>query len=267
MNITYQQLVEKLRTHFCATSDSTDVKSNAQQFRNYLSSLNSFLASVGKTLDSRIGVEFGSGYEETLTQYLSLLNVADRTKRDRRSHLQFIRKSHLDALGGEQEREQPSTSLSIELRSAIAISGVAPKTLAKLAGVSPSAVQRWLKGALPNKRGIPGLRRIEQQLGLHRDKLASLVSEFTAYDSSGSPSVSFRERMKTRESESLRLHESDLSLEFISEWQQLFEYKTSDFIVLERQNRGIWRCIPELTSPRASPLAACRTDAGRTANK
>jgi len=254
MNLTYQQLVEKLQTHFCASEDDTEGKSRPQQFRNYLSSLNSFLASVGKTVDSRIGVEFGSGFEDALTRYVSLLNVTDRTKRDRRSHLLFIRRSHQEALSSARKQEKAPTSLSIELRSAIAISGVAPKTLAKQAGVSPSAVQRWLNGALPNKRGIPTLRRLEQKLGLPRDRLAALVGDDIANDPSCPPSVSFREKIKERESDSYRLQESDFSPEFIAEWRQLFEYKTSTFIGLERQSRGIWRCIPEHTSPRISPL-------------
>ena len=69
LNITYNELVEKLKAHFGifpVLGTNEEGQGSIQSYRNHLSTLNSFLASVGKTLESRVGVELGSAFESSL---------------------------------------------------------------------------------------------------------------------------------------------------------------------------------------------------------
>ena len=172
MNITYAQLCDSLKQHFCG--DGADGNS-MQRYRNHVSTLNSFLASFGKTVESRIGVELGSGFNAALKHYLTMIQVAKRTLRDRRSHLHLVRRIYTDLEAKRQSPERTPGNFETELRAAVAQMNLAPKTLAKQAGISPSALSRWLRGATPNTRGMPSLRRLESALALPRDHLVRLV--------------------------------------------------------------------------------------------
>lgn len=255
MNTTYENLCTALQNHFGIDEEAGDPGSRQQSYRNHLSTLNSFLASVGKTLASRVGIELGSAFDQRVKDYLEIINVAPRTKRDRRNHLRLIRRMHEDfAASTRKERPQAVTSLSIELRTAITRTGLAPKTLAKKIHVSASAMQRWLKGAMPNKRGIPTLRRLETELGLPRDHLTRLVDEAALASDTAVMTIPFRERLREQTQDPYVLPESDLTPEFKAEWRMLFAYKTRPFTHLERTSRGNWRCIPIDTASRMSPL-------------
>lgn len=254
MTITYAQLCIELKKHFGIEEGSDSKGSSLQSYRNHLSTLNSFLASVGKTLESRVGVELGSAFDASLRQYLEIIQVAKRTKRDRRNHLRLVRRLHSRLSKGNQKSEKPATSLSMELRAAVARFGMPPKTFAREISVSPSAVQRWLSGAMPNKRGIPTLRRLEAALGLPRDHLVNLIENDVTADEVEPAAIEFRERLKELTKDRYLLPESELPPEFIAEWRELFEYKTAPVTMLKRFPRGIWRCIPADTADRMSPL-------------
>jgi hypothetical protein len=130
MNTTYENLSAALQDHFPIAEGTGDQGSQSLSYRNHLSTLNSFLASVGKTLTSRVGVELGSAFDQNLKNYLDIIEVAPRTKRDRRNHLRLIRRLHEDSAANTRNgHAQAATSLSIELRTAIARTGLAPKTL------------------------------------------------------------------------------------------------------------------------------------------
>lgn len=251
---TYAQLCIELKTHFGIEEGSDSKGSSLQSYRNHLSTLNAFLASVGKTLESRVGVELGSAFDTSLRQYLEIIQVAKRTKRDRRNHLRLIQRLHGRLSKGNKKSEKPATSLSMELRAAVARFGMPPKTLAREISVSPSAVRRWLSGAMPNKRGIPTLRRLEAALGLPRDHLVNLIEDEVTADEVAPTAIPFRERLKELTKDRYILSESELTPEFVAEWRGLFEYKTAPFTMLERIPRGKWRCIPLDTAVRMSPL-------------
>ena len=255
MNTTYENLCTALQDHFPIAEGTGDQGSQSQSYRNHLSTLNSFLASVGKTLTSRVGVELGSAFDQSLKNYLDIIEVAPRTKRDRRNHLRLIRRLHEDwAANTRNEHSQAATSLSIELRTAIARTGLAPKTLAKQVHVSTSAMARWLKGAMPNKRGMPTLRRLETALDLPRDHLTRLVSNAAPATETATVVIPFRERLRELTRDQYVLPESELTPEFKTEWRMLFSFKTTPYTHLERAPRGNWRCIPIDTAPRMSPL-------------
>lgn len=257
VNLTYDQLDELLQAHLgLSGSDPQPNPSKVQQLRNFRSTLNGFLASAGKTTASRIGVEFKSRFEESVNHYLKLLEVADSTKRDRRSHLKRYRELFSAHLEAAQQPRKKVTSLSEALREAIARLGVAPKTFARQNDISPSSIQRYLAGARPNQRGIPELRRIERALGFERDSLTKLVEEPKDSVPASQPNASYLMRQSMRSADPYFLRACDIGSSLANEWRQLFNYKTATVSAeLERSSRGVWRCIPSSTSSIDSPFA------------
>jgi len=242
VNLTYEQLNLKLRQYFGMEDGRAGQDSAAQQYRNHISTLNSFLASVGKTLGARVGVELGSGFDAALRAYLDRLDVTPRTQRDRRSHMRLARRLSQDAMQSLRPNAPP-TSLSVELRAAISKTGLAPKTLSREIGVSPSALQRWLSGAVPNRRGIPTLRRLEARLELPRDSLVALLHDERPADAVAVQPVEYRERVRELRRTALTLATAELAASYISEWWSLYDYKTSAMPTLERHARGVWRSV------------------------
>lgn len=258
MNHTYQQLCENLGGHFDVrpeVSDEAADRSGLQQYRNHLSSLNGFLASVGKTVESRVGTELGHGFDEALRVYLDGIQVAPRTKRDRINHLKLIRRLHEAARQPSAMQTPPVTSLSAELRIQVARSGLAPKALAKKARISPSALSRWLKGASLNRRGVPSLRRLERTLGLQRDHLVALIHDDKRAEERPRQAIAFRTQLRARTEAPYRVPEEGMSAELKVQWRAFFDYKVTPAPLLERHPRGQWRCVPLDTAARLSPLA------------
>lgn len=251
VNLTYHDLDLRLQTHLGFTDGDAEAAGTAkQQLRNYRSTLTGFLASVGKTTDSRVGAELTTKFDDSLAEYISLLDVADSTKRDRRSHM-----NRYHELFSAEKPARKTTTLGETLRAAIAKKGVAPKTLARSIGVSTSAVQRYLAGAMPNQRGIPGLRRLETALDLERDSLTSLVKESHECEDSKAPyDAGYRKRLAERTADPYFLPVSAISSALEKEWRQLLSYKTAIAPTLERTSRGVWRCVPVGTASLDSPL-------------
>lgn len=261
VNLTYDKLDELLRANLgISGSDSQPTPSTVQQLRNYRSTLNGFLASVGKTTAARVGVEFKSRFEESVNNYLKLLNVADSTKRDRKSHLNRYRDLVASHCGAAHQPQKRVTSLGEALGEAIARSGVAPKTFARQNNISPSLIQRYLAGCKPNRRGIPGLRRIEQALGLERDSLTKLIEEpkkpKDLLTLSQEPNASYRARLASLTADPYFLPVDKIGGQLSEEWRDLVAYKTATVsLAYARSAKGVWRCIPPANSSFDSPFA------------
>lgn len=243
MNITYQELVKKLKTHFGVEAENASA-ATPQSYRNHLSTLNSYLAFQGKTLESRVGLEFGSGYDEKLTNYLTSIVVADRTKRDRRQQLNLVRRlfEETKTKPGAAER---TTELSTVLRNALSSTGIAPKTFAKNIAISPSTMQHWLKGAIPNQRGISSLRRVEAALNLPRNSLVNLVPKESHQNTHQQPvEIAYRTQLKRRMKDTYALTEQEMSEGLKMEWRAWFEFKTMRPISKLEKGERTWRLIP-----------------------
>lgn len=253
LNLTYLELDSLLEAEIVGvqSGDRTSPGNALQQLRNFRTSLNGFLVSVGKTTASRVGKELTTGFDAALNRYLDALDVANTTKRDRRSHLRRYRALHeAQRATNETTRTKQVTTLSETLRAAIARTDMAPKTFARKVGVSTSAVQRYLAGAMPNRRGIPGLRRMEYELGLERDSLISLVKydDMPNQDSTSRESE-YRMRLAGRTADEYYMSIDELGPDFKKEWRELLAYKTCVSPTLERTAKGVWRCIPQNTCP------------------
>lgn len=263
MQQTYREVIGRRRLELQPGADTLS-SSDTQVFKNNLSTLHSFLAFFGKTEDSTVGREMLQNFDEKMQVYLDSMSVAPRTKNDRRSHLRAWQQSIANA---QQPADRKSTDTSPPstfhqlLREAISISGYAPKTLAKQAGASVSAIQRWMKGAIPNRRAFPSVNRIEAQLGLPRDSLLASVPQRSREAQSEILrtrrfSIGFRERQHANSKSPYILHARQMTAEFLHEWDDFFEYKTQRSPQLVRSGRGSWRLLPlEKVVERLPPYA------------
>ena len=141
-----------------------------------------------------------------------------------------------------------ANSLAHQLRWHIANSGVAPKTLAKQAGVDPTTLYRWIAGANPRPDTFPALRRLESRLGLARDTLIAMVKNSSRVLLPPPPQPQFRARVAELKKSSLSISYDEFTPSFIAEWRALFDYKTGSFPGLERHAKGQWRLIHKSVS-------------------
>ncbi|WP_459190555.1 tyrosine-type recombinase/integrase [Ralstonia pseudosolanacearum] len=257
MDLTYIELIAHHERLLCPDNgvDANEQPRRTQSFRNQLSTLHSYLAFVGKTTDARVGRELQSDFDARMRAYIDWLNVAPRTKADRRSHLRAWRETANAAIQRQTaQRSAPSfnggsSDFHQHLRQAFAMMGEAPTAVAKRAGASPSAVQRWLKGAMPNTRALPSVTRIERALKLPPNSLRQLVTHkgdgTRAKDIPDTPAIPYRVRLKARILEEYRFKVDALTPAFDAEWTAFFEYKTTRAAKLNRSQRGKWRLLPE----------------------
>lgn len=270
MNLCYKEVIE-FRKRDIVGSETDHGSSDIQIFRNHLTSLHSFLAFCGKTDDSSVGREMQGAFDGKLRDYLDSIDVAERTKSDRRSHLRAWNQAVTALLKQPAERAATCARAPVGdgafqnlLRRAIAASGCAPKTLAKRAGASTSAIQRWLKGAVPNRRAYPSVHRIEAELGLERDTLLSrILVEKTECKSKHSPApIAYRQRQRNNSTAVYRLSQQQISSAFLEEWDAYFDYKTSRSPLLARSARGSWRMLPISKIVKEVPSYARRGNRG-----
>ncbi|MDH6149556.1 MULTISPECIES: site-specific integrase [Paraburkholderia] len=268
MQFTYQDIIARRKGELLDTKEALSA-ADTRVFRNNLSSLHSYLAFVGKTDDSSVGREMLHGFNEKLASYLDALNVTPRTKSDRRSHLrawqrtvEAVTQSATDKVGEVTVVRPLAGTFHQILREAVANSGVAPKTLAKLVHSSPAAIQRWLKGAYPNPQAIPSVHRLEAELGLERDTLLRRLPDTSQEGARPSISIGFRERQRVNTRSFYRLKEADISASLNAEWNAYFEYKTSRGPVLERSTKGVWQMLPMEKISATIPACARRGNQG-----
>ncbi|WP_207000774.1 hypothetical protein [Trinickia mobilis] len=253
MLLSYNDLIAQQKQFLLA--NQADSKSHDQIFKNHLSTLVSYLAYNGKTSDSQVGVEMLTKFEERSRAYLEQLQVAHRTMLDRRSHLRAWQVAVNDIKQAAENPAKPNNPKNDNvsaflkgLRNAFAAQEETPKSIAKRAGVSPSAIARWLKGAMPQQSNLPSVTRIERALGLQRDALRGLLLESRTQDETevkNSKDISYRARHKSRTKQSYALKKAELTAAMLREWREFFKYKTETYTVLRRERHSIWRMLPQ----------------------
>lgn len=254
MSFPYSDLVTQLKQQFSISDNPPS--SALQQYRNHLSALNGYLLFCGKSIESNVGTELGGHFDSKLKAYLKSIDLAPRTIRDRAVQLKAIQKLYQAELNSRSSNSplKPG-NLSENLRLLINETGVAPKTLAKQAGVDPTTLWRWLRGAKPREDTLPALRRLEARLGLTRDLLVNLIDKRSDDETQRANLPSHRLKMSMRRPHNLTIPESSLQDTFLLELNALFDYKISSFPALERTSRGHWRLIPKSMSVAVSNLA------------
>lgn len=249
--------------------EDPDSSSRKQVFRNHQSTLVSYLAFNGKTPESKVGAELMLSFAERSRDYLEHLQKAPHTIADRRSHLRAWQASltvlieEARAARGPQMLAGEASLFHRTLRAAFAAQDEAPKTIAREAGASVSAVARWLKGATPNRRALPSLTRIERALGLKKDALRSLIFENeNGQPSTTHPTIPYRARLKSLTTDEYALPQSEITPELLQEWDSLFQYKTATRPRLKRTKRGRWRLRHETQIARKLQTAAYLGESG-----
>jgi integrase len=265
LHITYQELIAH-RKRELNTAAEPHALTDTQVFRNNLSTLHSFLAFCGKTDEATVGREMTIAYAERRDAYLESLTstLSERTVSDRRSHLRGWQRAAEELFSPSAKPVEPKAESSFHqvLRLALANAACAPKTVAREAGASTSAMARWLKGAFPNCRAFPSVRRIEEALGLERDALVQLIPKVARDLSKSATSIAFRERHKRNVQTRYWLREDELSPSMTEEWSSLFHYKTCHSPALERARRGKWRMLPHAKIAFEVPSYARRDNRG-----
>ena len=269
---TYEQLDSELKRHFgLDPGTSSPSGGKQQQYRNHVSSLQGFLNAMGKEMSSMVGLELGDRFEHTLASYLAQLKVGEKTRRDRKCHMVRIKKVYDRVCVALEEGRlsHKNETLQSALRAAFATLGVAPKTFAKSHVISVSALQRWLNGAEPNRRGLPELRRLELALGMERDSLVCLTSHGSAASTvnaatptgdrtnavTAKSKIAHRELTAVLRTDRYSLPESAMGEQLVSEWRGMLKYKTAVCPALKRSRRGSWGLVPADASRVApSPL-------------
>ena len=267
LNITYKNLVDELREQLCAN----DQTSGIQQFRNHLTSLTGFLTAIGKDEDSRVGHELKSGFVASVNTYIDLLGLSERTKADRRSHLNKW-KNIADAIENKARgTAMPLKSFNVALRDSLVASNMSKATFISNTGISKYVLAKWLSGGQPHQRTITAVHRAERELGLSRGELANLIrADNKSWTSNFIGQIDYRTRLAEAIKNPYKLRPEEVSAELLKEWKDLFRYKTAVIVSLKRIENAVWRlksiekcaktvpeaCINNLTSPSATIMWA-----------
>ena len=241
LNINYKNLVEELREQMCANNNASGI----QQFRNHLTTLTGFLIAIGKDEDSRVGHEFKSGYDTSVNSYIDMLGLSERTKADRRSHLNKW-KSIADSIESKARgTAKPLKSFNVALRDALVVSNTSKYAFIRKTGISKSVLSKWLSGAQPNQRTITAIHRAENELGLSRGELTNLIrSDNKSLTSDFVGKIGYRTRLAEAIKNPYKLRPEEVSAELLKEWKDLFRYKTAVIVSLKRTAKGVWRLKP-----------------------
>lgn len=237
MALTYKKLIEAHKSNLATKSPGS-----SQSFRNHLSTLNSFMAYVGKDENSFVGKELRVDFETTVTRFSKDTAKNKKSFSDKRGHLRAIKNS-LAAL----ENPALPKEFTGELRKAVARSATPPKTLAKRIGMSTSAIQRWMAGALPNTKTLPSLRRLERELGIERHGLERFLNNpraSKAAEIAPPPINEFRQRMKSLTALPFRLRPEAFGVQLTQEWTDFLAYKTAPYSPFARRDNAKWRLLP-----------------------
>jgi integrase/transcriptional regulator with XRE-family HTH domain len=242
LDTTYAQLQELHRKRL--TDEKIEL--SVQVLKNHLSTLNSYLAFCGKSVQNRIGLEFTSNFKTQAQRFVSAVCTHKKTAADKMSILrawklsvdQLVKAVHRNPDTGESAFHQ-------ELRAAFARKGESIKAMAKNTGTSESALGSWLRGGFPVK-GMTTLHRLEAYLGLNRGHLESLLphprKEKRVAESAPDAYILRQSDYVKRK---FYLRAKEFTPGWIEEWKEYLKYKTVQFPVgMNRHRNGIWRVLP-----------------------
>lgn len=256
MATTYEQLIQ---LHINQLKQTSVSPSSEQVTRNHMTALRAFLKFVHKSESSPVGIELTDDFDALLKGHLQAAVLSLRSAADRKSLLSAWRNSFL-ALGepqctkssGVRQRSSDSNDVKnpfeIALLDALKNARMAPKTAAKRAGTSVSAIARWTKGAIPNATTTPSFGKLEATLGLPPGELLDAYNR--AFGNADSTQLdAYRVRLKRNKELSYRLQESEVTNQLRVEWADYFKYKTDKFeLNIKRRNTSRWTLVDARSS-------------------
>jgi len=163
---TYAQLVEVCRK-------LPEFGNNSAHFRNYKSSLKAWAEFHGKTMESSIGSDFDGDFEALVGPYLKASGLAPVTLKAQKSRLK-----KLYAIFRKSNTSTPPEERHFDEVLCEALTGVknGQSLLMAIVGIRRSTAGKWMKGrSHPEKKYLPGIAKLETELGLPPGKLTSRV--------------------------------------------------------------------------------------------
>ncbi|WP_341313503.1 helix-turn-helix transcriptional regulator [Paraburkholderia sp. IMGN_8] len=236
--LTFRELSEKMDQRVA------DGEISASMLPNLKSALRAFLASFRVSEDSIVGSLLRSSYYRNLRLHVDKLQAEGREKAYIANRKSLMGKwcslvTHLDRIEAATSNcMSPFQSALDELltRSQTTVAG-----LARAAGVSKATLRRWVKGALPNPRAVPSLKRLERFFALEPDALVNLALErqhSRPVETAPAVRIPYRERMASVTKDTYRL--KTVSDFLAQEWSDFVIHKTERLPELERYSRGAW---------------------------
>lgn len=245
MSATYEQLIN---AHMARLQKSSNPDAFGQVSKNHMTALRAFMRHHQKAETTSIGPELGEAFDAAVQAHLADTDLSDRSRADRRSLLNAWRVTFIEngltaePLSRIKARRTVATTgqtpFEAKLKESIKQAKTTAKTAARRAGTSPSAIQRWMNGAIPNVRTVPNLARLDAVLKLEPGTLAKALAETTNAAQSHS---AYRERLSELHRDHYCLKPNEVTPEFMQEWRRFFDYKTSTHPgALERNAAGRW---------------------------
>lgn len=234
MATTYRNLITH---HFKTLETKCNPASSEQVKRNHMVALRGFMAHAGQSETSPIGLEMTDNFAALLKSHLSASKLSVRSQTDRRSLLNGWRESFLTMSAepilkiGRERRlaaDIPTEQNPFEkvLWDSLKSSKLSPKTAARLAGVSTSAVGRWSRGALPNARTSDSLYKLDSVLDLVPGTLLAGFHDATG-KSIDAPVNEYRKRQKANTSKRFCVGIDDVRPALLNEWKAHLRFKTA----------------------------------------
>lgn len=262
MSVSYEYLISTHTNELKLKSNSNRVE---QVIRNHLTALRAFMDTLHKHPSSAVGAEFADEFEMQMARHLSSSKLSPRSIIDRKSLLRSWQDTFKSLKSGsprksrERKRAEqfPEDMNPFErvLRQGLQNVKKPAKTVAKNAGICPSAVGRWTRGAIPNARSLETIERLERVLKLERGELTEAYTAVTTGTRSSDP---YRSRLKEQTADQYTLKDSEVTPQLECEWMAYLQYKTSRFEPkISRSGRGRW----SLVEPRETPLKSTKFNA------
>ncbi|MGF6858476.1 hypothetical protein [Paraburkholderia sp. CI3] len=236
--LTFRELSEKMQQRV----DNGDIPASA--LPNLKSALRAFLANFDVSEESTVGSLLRSSYYRNLRLHVEKLQAEGRDKSYIANRKSLMGKwcslvTHLDrvdAAGANCMSPFQSALSELLTRSRTTVAG-----LARAAGISKSTLGGWLKGALPNPRAVPSLKRLERFFALDSNTLLSLAYErqyFRPVETASAIKIPYRARLAAATQDMYRL--KCVSDSLAREWSDLVTHKTEKLPELQRYSRGVW---------------------------
>ncbi|WP_051377457.1 hypothetical protein [Paraburkholderia dilworthii] len=236
--LTFRDLSEKMQ------QSVANGETPASALPNLKSALRAFLVNFGVSEESTVGSLLRRSYYRNLRLHVEKLQAEGRDKSYIANRKSLMGKwcslvTHLDRIeAAASNRMSPFQSALNELlaRSKTTVAG-----LARAAGISKATLGGWLKGALPNPRAVPSLKRLERFFALESNTLLNLAYErqnFRPVEAAPAMVIPYRERLARASKDTYRLKQVSDSL--AREWLDFVVHKTEKLPELRRYSRGVW---------------------------
>jgi len=208
--------------------------------KNMNSSLNAFVIDTGNDFESVIGAEFGDSHYKYLNEHLMAQRSQGRSEqnlRDRKSHIKRYRGFYLGLKRENADQLSPFQEVIRQYLKDLPL-----KPLALQAGIPVSTINRWRLGAVPTKRSLATVRRLENFLALtpgtfteHLPNNIKMAKVTEVPDNK----IPYRENLSKQTKDPYRL--KTISENLHEEWLTFLDYKTTQLpLGLKRQKKGRW---------------------------